>query len=85
MRTNRPYKILGVFFTQLIAVFSFAQSNNDHAHSHLEELRKALPIVPNYTFDQDSLVGFNFDELPPLFYTNSYVCRINPIKCVFYY
>ena len=32
-------------------------------HSHTDQLKKRLPVVPNYIFNSDSLIGFDYDNL----------------------
>ena len=46
-----------LFFTFLLCF----QNNTmaQHNHSHLDGLRKKVPVVPNYVFNKDSLKGFD--------------------------
>lgn len=44
-----------LFFLIIAHLNSFAQ----HNHSHVDGLRKRVPQVPNYIFNQDSLQGFD--------------------------
>ncbi len=54
-------KQLKAYIILFFAFFLFSQNKTmaQHNHSHVDGLRKRLPIVPTYVFNKDSLAGFN--------------------------
>lgn len=44
-------------------IFISISYNAQSPHSHTDQLKKRLPVVPNYFFDNDSLIGFDYNNL----------------------